>query len=148
MKKTTLIYKRKDGRYEVRYRKGLSADGHVVYGSIYGKTEEEIFARLEELGISETQEQPVVCELNLLILGAGTHGNDVREVAEALHIFQKIRFLDDTVKNELVIGKCKDAGQFVNEYVCVFVAIGDNRKKLTKFLEDCGFRMPSITHFN
>lgn len=107
MKKTTAIYKRRDGRYEVGYRKGLSADGHVVYGSIYGKTEAEIYERLTELGISENREQKEVCELNLLILGAGTHGNDVRKVDEAHHIFIKIRFLDDKVENELVIGKRK-----------------------------------------
>ena len=32
------IYKRKDGRWEARYRKGRNADGKLQYGSCYGKT--------------------------------------------------------------------------------------------------------------
>ena len=35
------IYKRKDGRWEARYVKGLSADGKKLYGSVYGKTYSE-----------------------------------------------------------------------------------------------------------
>lgn len=146
MKTTTSIYKRKDGRYEARYKKGLSADGHVIYGSVYGKTKEEVKSNLCEKGLLSEEEQHHTCELNLLILGAGSHGNDVKEVAESLHIFNKIKYLDDKVEGEDVIGKCKDASSFLDEYACAFVAIGDNRKrkKLTNFLENCGFRMPSI----
>lgn len=32
------IYKRKDGRWEARYVKGISDDGKKIYGSVYGKT--------------------------------------------------------------------------------------------------------------
>ena len=32
------IYKRKDGRWEARYVKGIKADGKKQYGSVYGKT--------------------------------------------------------------------------------------------------------------
>ena len=32
------IYKRKDGRWEARYVKCISADGKKLYGSVYGKT--------------------------------------------------------------------------------------------------------------
>ena len=32
------IYKRKDGRWEARYVKGIKADGKKIYGSVYGKT--------------------------------------------------------------------------------------------------------------
>ena len=37
-KKGTNIYKRKDGRWEARYVKTISADGSKKYGSVYGKT--------------------------------------------------------------------------------------------------------------
>lgn len=37
-KKGTNIYKRKDGRWEARYVKAISADGLKKYGSVYGKT--------------------------------------------------------------------------------------------------------------
>ena len=36
------IYRRKDGRWEARYAKGFTLDGKVKYGSIYGKTYEEV----------------------------------------------------------------------------------------------------------
>ena len=35
------IYKRKDGRWEARYVKGVKADGKKLYGSVYGKTYSE-----------------------------------------------------------------------------------------------------------
>ena len=37
MQKGTNIYKRKDGRWEARYVKTISADGSKKYGSVYGK---------------------------------------------------------------------------------------------------------------
>ena len=35
------IYKRKDGRWEGRYKKGVAANGRTIYGSCYGKTYRE-----------------------------------------------------------------------------------------------------------
>ena len=37
-KKGEHIYKRKDGRWEGRYRKGTNKNGKAVYGSVYGKS--------------------------------------------------------------------------------------------------------------
>lgn len=36
------IYKRKDGRWEARYKKGRKENGKIIYGSIYGKTYGEV----------------------------------------------------------------------------------------------------------
>lgn len=36
------IRKRKDGRWEGRYKKGRSAEGSIIYGSVYGKTYREV----------------------------------------------------------------------------------------------------------
>lgn len=36
------IHKRKDGRWEARYKKGKKSDGKTLYGSIYGKTYREV----------------------------------------------------------------------------------------------------------
>lgn len=36
------IRKRKDGRWEGRYKKGRSAEGNIIYGSVYGKTYKEV----------------------------------------------------------------------------------------------------------
>ena len=41
------IYKRKDGRWEGRYKKGISMDGRTMYGSCYGKTYRETKEKLE-----------------------------------------------------------------------------------------------------
>ena len=35
------IYKRKDGRWEGRYKKGKTAEGRTLYGSCYGRTYRE-----------------------------------------------------------------------------------------------------------
>lgn len=45
-----------------------------------------------------------------------------------------------------IIGKCKDAPKYRSEYVCAFVAIGDNRKrkKWAKFLKNREFLIPNI----
>lgn len=42
------IYKRKDGRWEGRYKSGVRADGTAKYSSIYGKTYAEVKAELSE----------------------------------------------------------------------------------------------------
>lgn len=36
------IRKRKDGRWEGRYKKGRAVDGRIIYGSVYGKTYKEV----------------------------------------------------------------------------------------------------------
>ena len=39
------IHKRKDGRWEGRYKKGRKPDGTIIYGSLYGKTYREVKSR-------------------------------------------------------------------------------------------------------
>lgn len=77
-------------------------------------------------------------EMNLLILGAGTHGRDVYEIASSLHLFKSIRFLDDNKTGSLIIDTCKNAFKHRSEYSCIFVAIGDNkiRKKYATMLKE------------
>lgn len=48
-KTATNIYKRKDGRWEGRYKKGYRDDGKASYGYIYGKCFNEVYDRLREL---------------------------------------------------------------------------------------------------
>ena len=43
------IHKRKDGRWEGRYKKGRKPDGTIIYGSLYGKTYREVKSNLSEL---------------------------------------------------------------------------------------------------
>lgn len=139
------VYKRSDGRWEARYVKGYSCEGRPVYAAVYGKTKAEVITRREAL-VGTSEEKKVPTQLNLLILGAGTHGSDIKEIAEGLRIFKKISFLDDKIERADVIGKCKDALKFRDEYSCAFIAIGDNkvRKKYAKFLKERNFLMPNI----
>ena len=43
------IHKRKDGRWEGRYKKGRKLDGTIQYGSVYGKSYREVKKKLSEL---------------------------------------------------------------------------------------------------
>lgn len=86
--------------------------------------------------------------LNLLILGAGGHGQNVMEVAERLGIFHEIKFLDDLQTGENIIGRCEDSGQYTGLFPCAFVAIGNNdrRKYFTEKLRREGYLLPKIIH--
>ena len=129
-KKEKYVYKRKDGRWEARYLKGYSETGKRVFGVVYGDSEDDVIKKRHELiGEPGDERQKIPTELNLLILGAGSHGRNIKEIAESLKVFKKVSFLDDKVTGEDIIGKCKDALKFRGEYVCAFVAIGDNKKR-------------------
>lgn len=145
MGKANGIYQRSDHRWEARYKKGVAPNGRAIYGSVYGATREEAAQKRYEL-TGKGEEAPVSTELNLLILGAGSHGRDVMEIAESLQVFNKISFLDDYVEGDKIIGKCSEALKYKQEYPCAFVAIGDNkkRKKYAKYLKDCNFLVPKL----
>lgn len=140
------VYKRKDGRWEARYLKGRLDTGKAQYGAVYGRSKEEVIAKRRDILGEEPDQKALPMRLNLLILGAGSHGRNVKEIAESLRVFHKIRFLDDKVTGGDIIGKCSDALKFKAEYPCAFVAIGDNvrRKQLAKFLKERHFLIPNI----
>lgn len=47
------IHKRKDGRWEGRYKKTIGSLGKTQYGSVYGKTYSEVKAKLKEVSIKQ-----------------------------------------------------------------------------------------------
>jgi len=53
------IRKRKDGRWEGRYKKGRSSDGAIRYGSVYGKSYREVKEKLTEIIRDPTSIQPI-----------------------------------------------------------------------------------------
>ncbi len=144
--KENYVYQRKENLWEARYIKGYSETGKPIRASVYGNTKEEVIQKRRELIGYPTEEHKIPTQLNLLILGAGSHGRNIKEIAESLRVFSKIKFLDDKAEGEDIIGKCKDAMKFRNEYICAFVAIGDNkkRKKYAGFLKKRNFLTPSI----
>ncbi len=46
------IHKRKDGRWEGRYKKGRKIDGTIQYGSLYGKSYREVKEKLASLPVT------------------------------------------------------------------------------------------------
>lgn len=68
-KKGERIYKRKDGRWEGRYRSGINRDGKSVYRSVYGKSYYEVKKKLSgcnesnELIEPKTQKSPMFKEV-------------------------------------------------------------------------------------
>ena len=86
--------------------------------------------------------------MNLLILGAGSHGHDICETAKALGVFQKVSFLDDSVIADDVIGKCRDYAKCVADYPVAFVAFGNNelRREWTLALKKVGYIIPRLIH--
>lgn len=139
------IRKRSDGRYEVRFIKDRTEDGKIQYGYAYGKTYEEAKEKREwQLARLKRNSKPKL--MNLLILGAGSHGREVFEVADGLRVFQKISFLDDSLTGDNIIGKCEEAEQFLDEYPLAFPAVGnaDLRKRWIDDLVTAGFVIPTI----
>lgn len=86
--------------------------------------------------------------MNLLILGAGSQGPVVKEIAEAIGIFNDIAFLDDDQANELAIGPLSDIDRLVNRYPVALPSFGDGklRKKYMDICEKAGYIVVGLTH--
>lgn len=133
---------RTDGRFEARYIKGRDLQGHAIYGYCYGKTSEEAAKKRERA----LRELTSVREMNLLILGAGSHGQEVRELAESLRVFRKIAFLDD--ENPEAIGPCGRLERYVGEYPVAIAAVGDQALRM-RWMGDLareGYVLPVLIH--
>jgi len=144
MRRGDNIRKRADGRYEARYPKGRGPEGRLLYGCCYGRTYEEAAEKREEILRRETR----VRELNLLILGAGSHGREVMELARSLNVFRRIAFLDDDPAKAGVLGPCSDLGRWVEEYPAAIPAVGNRalRMRWLRELAAAGFVLPVLVH--
>ncbi|MDE5860474.1 MAG: site-specific integrase, partial [Oscillospiraceae bacterium] len=56
------IYKRKDGRWEGRYKNGFKPNGKTKYSSVYGKSYAEVRSALVQKRVQIQNEAPV-CRL-------------------------------------------------------------------------------------
>ncbi len=84
---------------------------------------------------------------NLLILGAGGYGHSVKEVAEAMGVFDRIDFLDDE-NSDVAIGKLNDNEKLAGEYSYAFPALSDSELRMTwiaKLEENC-YATPVLIH--
>ncbi len=86
--------------------------------------------------------------MNLLILGAGSQGHVVKEIAEASNMFEKIDFLDDNTEIKEVIDICYNFKKYVNRYPIAIPSFGDCelRAKWIERLEGAGFILPKLVH--
>lgn len=145
MRKGDNIRERVDGRFEARYIKGHDENGKAIYGYCYGKTREEA-AEKREWQLRKNQKKTSPRLMNLLILGAGSHGHEVREIAEGMRCFSKISYLDDFVNGSEVVGKCIDLERFADEYSLAIPAVGSGelRKKWTQAIIEAGYVIPTL----
>ena len=75
---------------------------------------------------------------SLLILGAGGFGRMIKETALALG-YEEVLFLDDTAKDDDVIGRCCDYHLYHRDYSVAVAAFGNNKTRLfwtQKLLEE------------
>ena len=138
------IRQRSDGRYEARYIKRRDPSGRAVYASCYGRTYEEAARKREEA----LRRSIRVREMKLLILGAGSHGQEVRELAQRLNVFREIAFLDDDPTKAGVLGPCAGLDRWVEEWPVAIPAVG-NRALRMRWLRDlagAGFVLPVLIH--
>lgn len=144
MKTGENIRLRTDGRYEARYIKSRTDTGKIQYGYCYGHTYEEA----KEKRDYQLQKILKPQKLSLLILGAGSHGADVYEIAKSLRVFSSIAFLDDDVSKKNVIGKWGELENFRDTYTAAIVAVGDEgmRRYWTEKLIVNGYIIPTLIH--
>lgn len=85
---------------------------------------------------------------NLLILGAGGHGQVVKETAEAMGIFGKIDFLDDDSTKKGILSACSEYKRFKNQYKYAIPSFGNMKIRMDyiKQLVESGFTIPVLYH--
>lgn len=87
-------------------------------------------------------------QMNLLILGAGSQGLVVKEIAETIGIFGKIAYLDDDPHNMLAIDTCQNYREYLENYPVAIPSFGDCqlRSMWCERLEQAGFILPKLIH--
>lgn len=87
--------------------------------------------------------------MNLLILGAGSQGPVVKEIAEAIGVFNEIAFLDDDPDNKLAIGPLSDYNRLSEKFPTAIPSFGDpalRTKWYEKLRTDAGYVVPKLIH--
>lgn len=113
----------------------------------YIKPDQSSIERLDRFSYCYKEKPlPEYRAMNLLILGAGSHGHSILETAHSMRIFGKVAFLDDDNENPEAIDVTSRMSEYVDEYPLAFVAIGDNRirKELVVRIKKAGFVVPYL----
>ena len=87
-------------------------------------------------------------QMNLLILGAGSQGPVVKEIADAIGIFNEIAYLDDNPQNQLAIDTCENYKKYLERVPLAIPSFGncELRAKWYDRLEKAGFITPKLIH--
>lgn len=85
---------------------------------------------------------------SLIILGAGSHGHVVKEIAESMGIFREINFLDDRLTYDGVLGRCDEFKDFTEDYNYAIPSFGSNKLRMEwiEKLEKNLFKIPTLIH--
>ena len=84
-KKGTNIFKRKDGRWEARYVKSITADGTKKYGSVYGKT------------FTEAKEKQELCIRNNRLCQSKNHNSTLANL-----MYEWLEFTKNSIKKSTI----------------------------------------------
>ena len=85
----------------------------------------------------------------LLILGAGGYGKTIQDIAEQLHCYDKIAFLDDAKTNMPgVLGRCDEYLIYADENTEMYPAIGNNAVRMAwlEKLQENGVCVATLVH--
>ena len=67
---------------------------------------------------------------NLLIIGAGQHGQVIKEISLRMGVFEVIDFLDDNKDIKFTIGTCDEYINFSNKYQYAIPSFGNNKLRM------------------
>lgn len=86
--------------------------------------------------------------MNLLILGAGSQGPVVMEIAQALGIFSRIDYLDDDPNKRTAIGPLSDYERLREIYPVAIASFGNSalRREYYDKLTAAGYAIPRLIH--
>lgn len=138
--------------YTLCFYVGIQQPNVIVkrFGEYFEARPESVSA-LERFSIDRRKPESGETEgpgMNLLILGAGSQGPVVKEIAEALGIFSRIAFLDDDPHNKLAIGPLSAYRELKGEFTAAIPSFGDSRLRREYFdkLSQAGYAIPRLIH--
>lgn len=142
------IYKRKDGRWEGRYKSGYSENGKAKYRSVYGRSYAEVKEKLVPLKV--TPAPVITCKLTVkelfdewlsavkFLVKASTYANYQMKVCKhILPVFGGLRYDALTIKmlNDFIENKLKSglSAKYISDIIIVFKSMSKYVSKIHKF---------------
>ncbi len=141
-KKGENIYKRKDGRWEGRYKNGFKPDGKTKYSSVYGKSYLEVRSIICQKRL-QLQDNAPVCSLKfseLVIMWLKAIRNNVKESTYANYLMKVRKHIIPNIGNILYKNLTV---QNLNDFVAQRISSGLS----VKYTADIVILIKSVTKF-